>query len=201
MLKDLSLEEYVTEVESERPTPGGGSVAALVGSLGAALSRMLANLSVQKTKFKEASKDKQELFATAFHDLKQYEDALIDGIDGDALSYQCVISACKIKDEEEIQRALHTAAFIALDIVRNANLALEAAYNLIELANKNVISDLLAGTILLQSCVEISYLNVVANVKLLKDEKNKKDLLEEANTYLNESRNKKAFIVEKLSLS
>lgn len=198
MLKDLSLEEYVTKVDSISPTPGGGSVAALVGALGAALNRMLANLSVEKTKFKEASHAKQELFATAFHDLKQYEDALMDGIDGDALSYECVVSAYKIKDEDEIQRALHTSAFIALDIVRNANLALVAVSNLLELANKNVLSDLIAGTILLQACVEISYLNVVANLKSLKDEKNKNELLEEANTYLAESRKNKELILEKV---
>ena len=57
MLKDLSIEEYLEAVDSERPTPGGGSVAALVGALGAALSRMLAHLSLNKKKFKEENND------------------------------------------------------------------------------------------------------------------------------------------------
>ena len=50
MLKDLSLEEYLEIVDSDAPTPGGGSVGALVGALGAALSRMLAHLSLNKKK-------------------------------------------------------------------------------------------------------------------------------------------------------
>ena len=62
MLKDLSLEEYLEIVDSDAPTPGGGSVGALVGALGAALSRMLAHLSLNKKKFIEATQEQKEIY-------------------------------------------------------------------------------------------------------------------------------------------
>ena len=169
MLKDLSLEEYLEIVDSDAPTPGGGSVGALVGDLGAALSRMLAHLSLNKKKFIEATQEQKEMFVTAANDIKHYKEMLIDGIDGDALSYQCVVTAYKIKDEFEIQRALKTSAFIALDIQKNALSAL-------------------AGAILLQSCIEISFLNVQANAKLLIDEVDRHEFIIEGQRCIDEGK-------------
>ena len=200
MLKDTKLEEYIELVDSQEATPGGGSVAALVGALGAALNRMLAHLSLSKKKFLEASESQKEIFVTAANEIKQYKEALIDGIDGDALSYQCVMTAFKLKDEVEIQRALNTSAFIALDIQKNAFLALQRVKELIPLGNKNVMSDLVAGTILLQSCIEISYLNVKANAKMLKDLTQQQEFLSEGQNYIQEGLKLKEFIINQVHL-
>lgn len=200
MLKDTKLEEYIELVDSEEATPGGGSVAALVGALGAALNRMLAHLSLSKKLFLEASDSQKERFVTAANEIKQYKEALIDGIDGDALSYQCVMTAFKLKDEVEIQRALNTSAFIALDIQKNAFLALQRVKELIPLGNKNVMSDLVSGTILLQSCIEISYLNVKANAKMLKDLLQQQEFLNEGQNYVQEGLKLKEFIIEQARL-
>ena len=188
MLKDLSLEEYLEIVDSDAPTPGGGSVGALVGALGAALSRMLAHLKKKKKKFIEATQEQKEMFVTAANDIKHYKEMLIDGIDGDALSYQCVVTAYKIKDEFEIQRALKTSAFIALDIQKNALSALSRLIELVPLGNKNVLSDLVAGAILLQSCIEISFLNVQANAKLLIDEVDRHEFIIEGQRCIDEGK-------------
>jgi len=200
MLKDTKLEEYIELVDSQEATPGGGSVAALVGALGAALNRMLAHLSLSKKKFLEASESQKEIFVTAENEIKQYKEALIDGIDGDALSYQCVMTAFKLKDEVEIQRALNTSAFIALDIQKNAFLALQRVKELIPLGNKNVMSDLVAGTILLQSCIEISYLNVKANAKMLKDLTQQQEFLSEGQNYIQEGLKLKELIINQVHL-
>ena len=200
MLKDTKLEEYIELVDSQEATPGGGSVAALVGALGAALNRMLAHLSLSKKKFLEASESQKEIFVTAANEIKQYKEALIDGIDGDALSYQCVMTAFKLKDEVEIQRALNTSAFIALEIQKNAFLALQRVKELIPLGNKNVMSDLVAGTILLQSCIEISYLNVKANAKMLKDLTQQQEFLSEGQNYIQEGLKLKELIINQVHL-
>ena len=198
MLKDTTLEEYIELTDSEQPTPGGGSVAALVGALGASLSRMLAHLSINKKKFKEASLEEQELFVTAAKDIKQYKEALIDGIDGDALSYQCVLTAYQLKDDYEIQRALRTSAFIALDIQKNAFEALARLTHLVTLGNKNVLSDLVAGAILLQSCIEISFLNVKANSLLLHDDEERNHFLLDGQQYVDEGNLLKKSLLEKI---
>lgn len=179
MLKEKKVVEYIDAVDSEN-LPGGGSVAALVGTLGVSLSRMLAHLSINKKKFKEASVEKQELFYSYANDLKAYKDALIDGIDSDSIAYSCVVEAYKSNDDEMIESALKAAAFIALDIQRNAFNALRVLPNLIELGNKNVMNDLLAGAILLTSCIEISSLNVKVNANLLKDDEIKNNFIEES---------------------
>ena len=84
MLKDKNIVEYIEAVDSES-LPGGGSVASLSGALGISLARMLAHLSVNKKKFKEAKEEERNAFIAYANDLKGYRNALIDGIDADAL--------------------------------------------------------------------------------------------------------------------
>ena len=198
MLKDKNIVEYIEAVDSES-LPGGGSVASLSGALGISLARMLAHLSVNKKKFKEAKEEERNAFIAYANDLKGYRNALIDGIDADASSYECVVEAYKSKNEESINSALHTAAYIALDIQRNAYYALRILPNLIKLGNKNVLNDLIAGAILLLSCVEISALNVKTNALLLNNEQVKKEILEESEALVIKAKNAKKTLLLKLN--
>lgn len=197
MLKEKTIQSYVDAVDSE-DLPGGGSVAALVGCLGVCLARMLAHLSVGKKKFKEASKEKQELYYSYANDLKAYKDALLDNVDADSISYQCVVDAYKRKNEEEIQTALQTAAFIALDIQKNAFCALRLLPQFIELGNKNVMNDLKAGAILLNSCIEISSFNVITNAKLLKNEVQRNSYIAESEKYVLDAKRYKRNLLVKI---
>ena len=62
-LKNLSVEEFAAVTASDAPAPGGGSVSALAGSLGAALAEMVANLTVGKAKYAEVEDEMKELSA------------------------------------------------------------------------------------------------------------------------------------------
>ena len=77
--------DYINDVDSILPAPGGGSVASLVGALGVSLAKMLAHFSIEKKKFKEASNDKKEKFILAFKELDYYKDVLVKGVDDDAI--------------------------------------------------------------------------------------------------------------------
>jgi Formimidoyltetrahydrofolate cyclodeaminase (EC 4.3.1.4) len=59
MLIEKSVRDFVYEVKSDNPTPGGGSVSALAGSLGAALSNMVGNLTIGKGKYEEIPEEKR----------------------------------------------------------------------------------------------------------------------------------------------
>ena len=59
MLVNKTIEEFISEVNSSSPAPGGGSVASLVGALGVSLARMLGHFSIEKKKFKEAENKKK----------------------------------------------------------------------------------------------------------------------------------------------
>ena len=64
-LKDLTVEQFIDVTASDAPAPGGGSVAALAGSLGVALAEMVANLTIGKAKYAEVEDEMKELAAAA----------------------------------------------------------------------------------------------------------------------------------------
>ena len=94
-LIEKSLIDYVNQVDSDMPAPGGGSVAALAGALGVALAKMSAHFSVTKKKFKEASVKEQEKFILAFKELDYYKDMLIKGISMGSIDMEKKVSAYK----------------------------------------------------------------------------------------------------------
>ena len=191
--------DYINDVDSSLPAPGGGSVAALVGALGVALGRMAGHLSVEKKKFKEASKSKQDKFILAFKELTYYKGLLENGVDDDAVSYDAVIAAFRSKDESQIQSALLTSAMTAFEMQEASNKALTFIEKMIELANKNLYSDIMSGAILLASCNEMASFNVKANATLLKDEKIKNTYLESSQRLVKESRQRKNIIFNKIN--
>lgn len=195
LLIEKRIREYVDEVDSEAPTPGGGSVAALVGTLGVCLARMLAHLSVNKKKFLLADEKKKNQFILAVKELEYYKNSLSEGIDDDAISYQAVMAAYRSKDNAGIQSALQSSAFIAYEMICHAQKALQNIEKLVELGNKNVMSDLISGAILLVSCAELAYLNVICNANLLDDEEKKAYYLQEADKKLQSARRYKNSLI------
>ena len=199
MLVEKKVIDYINEVDSISPAPGGGSVASLVGALGVSLAKMLAHFSVEKKKFKEAPTIKKNKFILAFKELDHYKDILIKGIDDDAISYECVVEAFKSKDEERIQKALITSALVAFDMQVASKDALKNVRMLIELGNKNLYSDLISSSILLASCCEMASLNVVANAKMLNDETTKNYYLENSLKLVKESKSLKNQIIRHIN--
>lgn len=173
MLVEKKVIDYVNDVDSIMPSPGGGSVASLVGALGVSLAKMLGHFSIEKKKFKEEDKKKQKCFILAFKELNHYKDILLKGIDDDAISYECVVQAFKSKDKIQIQQALLTSTLVAYDIQDAAFNALKYVNMLIELGNKNLYSDLVSSALLLDCCNQMASLNVFSNANLLTDEKSK----------------------------
>lgn len=178
LLQENTLLDYIDAVDSNSPTPGGGSVAALVGALGAALAKMLANFSVEKKKFIQASESEKQKYILAMSEIDKNKDILINGIDADAFSYQGVLDAYASKDEKKIEEALSASCFVAFELQDAACNALKYLDKLVLLGNKYVMSDLHSGAILLYSCVELCHLNVMANANAMLNDKVKEYYLE-----------------------
>ena len=191
--------EYVNDVDSDLPSPGGGSVASLVGALGVALAKMAGHFSVTKKKFKEAEIIKQNKFILAFKELEHNKDLLVKGVDDDAISYESVIDAFKSKDEQAISNALHTSALVAYDIQKSSLDALYYVEKMIELCNKNLYSDLISAAILLAACNEMSSLNVHANANGLKNEELKNKFIIESNEMVKKSKTLKNKILRSVA--
>ena len=197
-LVEKNLVDYINQVDSDNPAPGGGSVASLVGALGVALAKMSAHFSVTKKKFKEAEASQRNKYILAFKELDYYKDLLIKGIDDDAISYEAVSCAMKLKDEENLQKALLVSTIVAHDMQEASYSALKFASKLIELGNKYLYSDLISSAILLAACNEMASLNVKANANMLTDEEKKNYYLSSSASLVKKSKALKNKIIKEI---
>jgi formiminotetrahydrofolate cyclodeaminase len=172
---DWSLAAYLDKLASDAPEPGGGSVAALVGALGAALVSMVAHLTLGKSKYAEVQDDMAQMEADAAHLREQLEDL----VTLDAQAYGAVAAAMKLpQDPEEqkaarkevLQSALNGAAAVPLKIalasVEVARLSLPAA----EKGNLYAVSDAGVAVLLADAAAQAAALNVKINLGWIEDE-------------------------------
>jgi len=169
------LKTYTDALASGAPAPGGGSAAALVGALGAALNSMVANFTVGREKFAAVEDDVQRLLSRS-EGLRQ---ALERVTQADTEAYGRVASAQKMpRDSEEekaartaaMQQALKAAAEVPREAVRAAYGVLEIAQELVETGNPNLITDVGVAAKLGVAAMECAALNVEINLAYIKDE-------------------------------
>jgi formiminotetrahydrofolate cyclodeaminase len=105
MYKD-NLKQYLDDLASNKPAPGGGSAAALAGALGASLLSMVANFTLGKEKYKDVEDEVKDILKS----LDKYRKELENLIDEDVLAYQKLSSAYKLSKETEEDKKLRAKA-------------------------------------------------------------------------------------------
>src|SRR6266513_1337283 len=182
-LVKMNLRELCNETLSDSPAPGGGSVAALMGALGASLGGMVANLSAGKRGWD----DKLEYFSDWAVKAQQLKDQLLSLVDEDTNAFNKVMDAFalpKNSAEEKtarsaaIQAANKHAAEIPLRVMQTALKSYEILTEMAKKGNPASISDVGVGLLAVRSCVDGAAMNVRINLAGLKDEKCKSTLLE-----------------------
>ena len=182
-LAKMNLREFCNETLSDSPAPGGGSVAALMGALGASLGGMVANLSAGKRGWD----DKVEYFSGWAVKAQQLKDELLSLVDEDTAAFNKVMDALALPKEsaEEkatrattIEEATKHAAEIPLKVMETASRSYALLAEMAERGNPVSISDVGVGTLATRACIEGAALNVRINLGQLKNEKSKKDLQE-----------------------
>ena len=182
-LAKMNLREFCNETLSDSPAPGGGSVAALMGALGASLGGMVANLSAGKRGWD----DKLEYFSGWAVKAQQLKDELLSLVDEDTAAFNKVMDALALPKEsaEEkatrattIEEATKHAAEIPLKVMETASRSYALLAEMAERGNPVSISDVGVGTLATRACIEGAALNVRINLGQLKNEKSKKDLQE-----------------------
>ena len=178
----LSLTDFADETASESPAPGGGSVAAYIGALGASLGAMVANLSAQKKEWKSFSNWAEE--ATA------YKKELINLVDADTKAFEGIMAARALPKTTEAEKSfrkssIEKATMHAIEIpFRVMKVALQSMDVLEVMAtegNPNSKSDAGVGAICARSAVIGAYLNVCINAAGSESSKDIASLLSEAN--------------------
>jgi formiminotetrahydrofolate cyclodeaminase len=172
---DGSLKAYSEALASGAPAPGGGSAAALVGALGAALNSMVANFTVGREKFAAVEADVRRLLAES----ERLRGELERLTQADTEAYGRVAAAQKLPRESEeqkaarreaVQEALKAAAEVPRAAVKAAHGVLEVAAELVDIGNPNLITDVGVAAKFGAAALECAALNVEINLAFIKDE-------------------------------
>jgi glutamate formiminotransferase / formiminotetrahydrofolate cyclodeaminase len=175
-LARMNLREFCNETLSDSPAPGGGSVAALMGALGASLGGMVANLSAGKRGWD----DKLEYFSDWAVKAQQLKDELLSLVDEDTAAFNKVMDAFALPKgsaEEKaaraaaIEQATKHAAEVPLKVMETASKSYALLAEMAERGNPASISDVGVGALATRACIEGAALNVRINLAQLKDEK------------------------------
>ncbi len=175
MLATNSVNEFLNEVASNSPAPGGGSVSALASALGAALTSMVCQLTIGKKKYEHLTEE-----MTNFHAASELLRAkLTDLIDQDTEAFKGVMKAFGMPKETEEQKSLRSAAiqeatkestFVPLEVMRICERGLTLAKAVALRGNVNSISDAGVAALMLHAGCRGAALNVRINLATLKDE-------------------------------
>src|SRR6266550_120543 len=182
-LAKMNLREFCNEILSDSPAPGGGSVAALMGALGASLGGMVANLSAGKRGWD----DKIEYFSNWAVKAQQLKDELLSLVDEDATAFNKVMDAFALPKESAEEKAARTAAIeeatkhaaeVPLKVMETAAKSYELLSEMADKGNPASVSDVGVGAGATRACIDGAGLNVRINLGQLKDEKFKTELQE-----------------------
>lgn len=169
-----NIKMFLDELASNSPAPGGGSVAALSGALGAALSSMVCNLTIGKQGYEAVQDDIKHILEKS----EELRKNLTDLIDKDTEAFNEVMKALKmLKDTEdqkehrrkEMQTAFKHAAEVPLETARKCNEILAVARIVAEKGNKNSVSDAAVSALMAQTGLQAAILNVRINLVSIKD--------------------------------
>jgi glutamate formiminotransferase len=180
-LVKMSVREFCNETLSDSPAPGGGSVAALMGALGASLGGMVANLSAGKRGWD----DKLDYFSDWAVKAQQLKDELLSLVDEDTAAFNRVLDAFALPKEstEEktardsaIEVATKYAAEVPLRVMETAFKSYELLSQMADKGNPASVSDAGVGALATRACIDGAALNVRINLGQLKGEKFKTGL-------------------------
>ncbi len=209
-LVDLTVTEFVDEVDSDSPAPGGGSVSSLSSTIGCALARMVGHLTFGKKKFEGLSVEEQEVFETEFNKLKVFQDELSALIDKDTECFGIFMSALKLPKNTEKEKSVRLDAMekATMEIIKVpfaiASVSLDAMKTLstiIQFGNKNAITDVGVAALLLNAGVEGAVLNVKINLPGLSDENLVNDYINKCDEFIKTAGDLKTKYIDEVNKS
>ncbi|MGZ5242805.1 MAG: glutamate formimidoyltransferase [Bacteroidia bacterium] len=200
-LNKLTIKEFASLTASESPAPGGGSIAAYVGALGASLGTMVANLSANRRGWE----DRLDFYSEFAYIGQEIKEELLYLVDEDTSAFNKVMAAFtmpKDTDEEKknrkdaIEAANIYAAEVPLKVMQTAAKAWPLMVAMSEKGNPNSITDAAVGALCVRTAIEGAHLNILTNVNGINAANKKQALLTEAEQIMNEARKNEKTILE-----
>jgi len=169
------ISKYLDDASAKLPAPGGGSIAAMVGALGASMSAMVANFTVGKKKYADVEEEARGLLEQVEAERK----TLTSMVDADVAAYSKVSEAYGMpKDTDEdkkarsaaIKDACRAAMVVPMDIARSCGKIADVAERLVDIGNKNLITDVGVSVLAADAAAKAAGLNVEINLGSIGDE-------------------------------
>ena len=193
MFINKSVKEYMDAAASGEPTPGGGSVAALAGGLGSALTQMVSNLTVGKKAYEELTEETKTTISNNSQEVERIMEDLSKIVDEDTKAFDSVMIAFKLPKETDEEKATRSQAIqegykkaieVPLRCAEKCLKVLELQNVFAHHGNINAITDVGVGTLLAYSGLEGALFNVTINLSSIKDENYKNETEEKVNNIL-----------------
>jgi glutamate formiminotransferase/formiminotetrahydrofolate cyclodeaminase len=197
----MDLRSFMEETASESPAPGGGSVSAYMGSMGAALATMVANLSSHKRGWDE----RWEEFSDWAEKGKAIQERLLFLVDEDTRAFNQIMAAFGLpkNSPEEIEArkgAIEAATLFAIEVpyevMKTAFEGFELAGAMADKGNPNSVSDAGVGALALLACIDGAWLNVKINAAGMKDQKRVQTILKAGEELVKEAEKLKKGILK-----
>ncbi|NOW99163.1 glutamate formimidoyltransferase [Mucilaginibacter sp. SG564] len=185
-LVSMSLAEFADETASESPAPGGGSISAYVGSLGASLAGMVANLSSHK----KGWDDRWEEFSNWAEKAQVYKDELIRLVDLDTTAFNRIMESFglpkstpeeKTARDKAIQDATRYAIEVPFKVMQVALNSMEVIKAMVEMGNPNSVTDAGVAALCARTAVLGAFMNVKINASSYKDKDFVTDIIAKGN--------------------
>lgn len=173
-LTKKSIHSFLGELSSNSPAPGGGSVAALAGALGSALTSMVCGLTVGKKKYAEVEEEMKSTLDAS----EKLRALFTELVDTDTAAFNKVMEAYSLPKETEDQKALRSAAIqeatkeaalVPLECMKHGIDALALAKTVAQKGNASSASDAGVSAIMVGACIASAALNVRINLAGIRD--------------------------------
>lgn len=196
----MEMTQFLQNLSSADPTPGGGGASALIGSVAAALGSMVGNLTTGKKKYAQFQEDIERILAQTGEKWR-----ILEGyIAKDAESFAPLAAAYGIPKDQEgreeiLQNALVEAARVPLEIARECATLVPLLEELSEKGSRLAISDVAVAAVACRSAIEGAVMNVYINTKLMTDRALADSMNAEANQLVADSRVRLDKVYEEIS--
>lgn len=204
MLQNLTLKDFIDELGSKSPAPGGGSIAALSASLASALASMVFNLTIGKKEYMEYDELLKEKIDDSFKGVNSCKEEFLELMERDTNAFLSLMEAFKMpkttEDEirsrkEKIAEGNKESLEIPLQVAEKAYKLYDHIYIAVQYGNKNAVSDAGVAASLVETAIEGAILNVKINIMGLKDEERKQEFKDKCKYLLENSKKKKEEIM------
>jgi len=188
-IKDTEVETFLDALASQSATPGGGSAAAIIGAMGAALVSMICNLTIGKKKYADVEPEMKEVLGKA----EALRHKLTGMIEDDVKAFDAVMGAygmAKETDQQKaardkaIQAALKQATDVPMRCCHAAREVIDLGAIAADKGNLNVISDAGVGVLAAYAALRSAALNVFTNARMITDKTFAEAKLKELNGLL-----------------